>query len=324
MSYSSIRITKGNGGFGGPITIVPTRGKNKFIYVTSGGKPPIADKIESLSGMQSVNGFETSIQDEEVALAIIDCGGTLRCGIYPKKGIPTINIFPTGKSGPLSEYITEDIYVSAVGIEQIQKIEGESEDLSGSNPVRSEKGGKKQNTNSPDTSAGFSAGKVLSACSQAARESVQVLIRNIIPFMALMALLAAIIQAFHLDFLFEKFIDPMFSNIFGPVILGFIFSLPFFSPSLSSGSTLAQILSVLIGLEIGKGNIPPQYALPILFAINTQNACDAISTGLGIEEAETATIETGVQSVLLSRFINSIPRVLLAWLIGLVLNIFPK
>src|SRR3712207_6061864 len=125
MAYNSIKVVKGSGGLGGPLGIIPTEEKNKFIYITGGGeKPEIVDKILEFTGMEAVNGFKTSIPDEEIALAIVDCGGTLRCGIYPKKGIPTINIVATGKSGPLAQYITEEIYVSAVGVDQISLSDG--------------------------------------------------------------------------------------------------------------------------------------------------------------------------------------------------------
>ena len=54
--YSDIKIVKGNGGYGGPLIIRPTKVKHKFIYVTGGGeRPMIVDKIEELTGMESIN-----------------------------------------------------------------------------------------------------------------------------------------------------------------------------------------------------------------------------------------------------------------------------
>ena len=113
--WHPVCIRAGRGGFGGPLTVKPDEIKNKLIYITGGGeKPSVADKIEKITGCTCVNGFKAGIPDEEIFLAVIDCGGTLRCGIYPKKRIPTVNILPTGQSGPLARFITEDIYVSAV------------------------------------------------------------------------------------------------------------------------------------------------------------------------------------------------------------------
>ena len=125
MTYGTIKIEKGSGGFGGPLVVTPKPGKDKILYITGGGaEPEIVEKIVKLTGATPVNGFKTSVPDEEIFLAIIDCGGTLRCGIYPQKRIPTVNIMPVGPSGPLSKFIKEDIYVSAVGLDQITVAEG--------------------------------------------------------------------------------------------------------------------------------------------------------------------------------------------------------
>ena len=322
--YNSIIVHKGNGGYGGPLTITPTEEKHKFIYVTGGGeKPAIVDKIAEITGMEPINGFKTSIPDSEIALAIIDCGGTLRCGIYPKKGIPTINIIATGKSGPLAQYITEDIYVSNVGMDQIQLSKGIVKSTS---EVLTDKKEKKPTYDTTKkiteqraqqsfiARIGMGAGKVVGTFNQAAREAVQTMLNTVIPFMAFVSLLIGLIQGSGIGTWIANIMAPLAGNVFGLIMIGFLCSLPFLSPLLGPGAVISQIIGTLIGVEIGNGNIPPQLALPALFAINTQNGCDFIPVALGLAEAETETVEVGVPSVLYSRFLYGVPRVVVAWL----------
>ena len=328
MTYGTIKIEKGSGGFGGPLVVTPKPGKDKILYITGGGaEPEIVEKIVKLTGATAVNGFKTSVPDEEIFLAIIDCGGTLRCGIYPQKRIPTVNIMPVGPSGPLAKFIKEDIYVSAVGLDQISSAEGSEEvvveEKTQEEPKRefkysAEKKGSQSLAENVKSSVsqkiGMGAGKVVHTLYQAARDAVQSMITTILPFMAFVAMLIGVIQGSGFGNWFAKLLTPLAGNIFGLVALGFVCSIPLLSALLGPGAVIAQIIGTLIGVEIGKGTIPPQLALPALFAINTQCACDFIPVGLGLAEAEPETVEVGVVSVLYSRFIIGVPRVIVAWL----------
>lgn len=328
MTYGTIKIEKGSGGFGGPLVVTPKPGKDKILYITGGGaEPEIVEKIVKLTGATAVNGFKTSVPDEEIFLAIIDCGGTLRCGIYPQKRIPTVNIMPVGPSGPLAKFIKEDIYVSAVGLDQISSAEGSEEVVvekkTQEEPKREFKysADKKVSQSLAENAKssviqkiGMGAGKVVHTLYQAARDAVQSMITTILPFMAFVAMLIGVIQGSGFGNWFAKLLTPLAGNIFGLVALGFVCSIPLLSALLGPGAVIAQIIGTLIGVEIGKGTIPPQLALPALFAINTQCACDFIPVGLGLAEAEPETVEVGVVSVLYSRFIIGVPRVIVAWL----------
>ena len=327
MTYGTIKIEKGSGGFGGPLVITPKIGRDKILYITGGGaEPEIVEKIVKLTGATAVNGFKTSVPDEEIFLAIIDCGGTLRCGIYPQKRIPTVNIMPVGPSGPLAKFIKEDIYVSAVGLDQISSAEGSEEvvvektqeelkrEFKYSADKKVSQSLAENSKSSVIQKIGMGAGKVVHTLYQAARDAVQSMITTILPFMAFVAMLIGVIQGSGFGNWFAKLLTPLAGNIFGLVALGFVCSIPLLSALLGPGAVIAQIIGTLIGVEIGKGTIPPQLALPALFAINTQCACDFIPVGLGLAEAEPETVEVGVVSVLYSRFIIGVPRVIVAWL----------
>src|SRR5690625_3789473 len=109
-----VKVEKGNGGWGGPLYLACEGKKNKVLSMTGGGVHDLAKHIADQIGAVAVDGFKEVPNDDEIVCAIINCGGTLRCGVYPQKGVYTINLNAIGPAGPLAEHIVEDLYVSGV------------------------------------------------------------------------------------------------------------------------------------------------------------------------------------------------------------------
>lgn len=320
--YQAVKITKGASGFGGPLIIEPTEQKNKIVYITGGETPELANHLAELTGAELVNGFKTSVPEEETVCVIIDCGGTLRCGLYPKKRIPTINLMSTGQSGPLAKHITEDIYVSGVKLDNVTSVNGEQQTQAqpqtateNNNKYTSEK--KISEQAKPQglmAKIGMGMGSVVSMFYQAGRDTIDTVVKTILPFMAFVSLLIGIIIESGIGDLFAEFLSPYAGSIWGLILISLVVSFPLLSPFLGPGAVIAQVIGTLIGVEIGQGNIPVNLALPALFAINSQAAADFVPVGLGLAEAEPETVEVGVPSVLYGRFLTGAPTVFIAYL----------
>lgn len=330
--YKTITIKAGSGGWGGPLTIVSTEKCNKILSVTGGGVHPVAQKIAEMTGGEAVDGFKETLPDDEVLVAVVDCGGTARCGVYPKKGIFTVNIEPVGKAGPLAKYITPEIYVSSVTESDIfesdyaghitQKASEEKEQPQASavpepkskaqakEEIAKANEGKNENI---VVRIGKVVGRVVNICFQAGRDTIEMVVGTILPFMAFTATLLGIISASGLGNVIAKTISPICSTLPGMVAIAFICGIPILSPVLGPGAVIAQVVGTLLGSQFALGNIPPQYALPALFAIDAQAGCDFIPVGLSLGEADSETIEYGVPAVLFERLITGPLAVLIAF-----------
>ena len=328
--FNTIKINAGDGGWGGPLTVTPTEKCHTVLSVTGGGVHPVAQKIADLTGGVAVDGWKTTLPDDEIMVAVVDCGGTARCGVYPKKGIYTVNLMPVGQSGPLAQFITPDIYCSAVREKDIEVL-GEAPEVAAAPAAAAaaataDKGPKTKEEAKAEVAAasagqkqgfvvrlGKAVGVVVGKFFQAGRETIEMVIKNILPFMAFTATLLGIISASGLGNVIANTIAPLCGTLPGMLVICIVCSLPFLSPILGPGAVIAQIVGTLLGAQFATGAIPARYALPALFAIDGQVGCDFVPVGLSLGEAEPETIEYGVPAVLFSRIVTGPLSVLIAF-----------
>ena len=161
---------------------------------------------------------------------------------------------------------------------------------------------------------GKAVGGVVGTLYQAGRDTIETVIRNILPFMAFIAVIVGIINKSGIGDKLAHLIEPLAGNIVGLLAISVFCAIPVLSPVLGPGAVIAQVVGVLLGTRIAEGDIAPQYALPALFAIDPQVGCDFIPVGLALGEAETETVEVGVPAVLISRLITGPLSVVIAYL----------
>ena len=330
--YKNIKITKGSAGFGGPLIIEPNETRNKVLCVTGQQISSVAEKIAEMTGCELVDGFKTTVPDEEVAVAVVNCGGTARCGVYPKKRIKTVNVEPVGAVGPLAMYITEDIYVSDVKESNLAYTDETNaaptmtaaEEMAAADGPKSKEQAKaeiaaSQEVNKPGiiTRIGIGVGHVVNKFFAAGRDSIDMIIRNVLPFMAFTSTLLGIISASGLGNIIANTIAPLCGTLPGLLVISVVCGIPFLSPILGPGAVIASTVGVLLGQQFAIKAIPLQYALPALFAIDAQVGCDFVPVGLSLGEAEPETIEFGVPAVLYSRLITGPLAVIIAFIFSI-------
>jgi glucitol/sorbitol PTS system EIIB component len=164
---------------------------------------------------------------------------------------------------------------------------------------------------------GKGVGRVVGTLYQAGRDSIDQVIKNVLPFMAFIAFIIGVITDTGIGDWIAENLTGLADNMIGLLIMSIIISIPILSPLLGPGAVIAQVIGTLIGTQIGEGNISPSLALPALWAINPQVGCDFIPVGLALGEAEPDTVELGVPAVLFSRMITGPLAVIIGWVFSI-------
>lgn len=319
-----VRIERGPNGWGGPLLVSETETQHVVASVTGGGIHPLAKKTADLLGVKAVDGFSNKVEPENIIVAFVDCGGTARCGVYPKMGVKTVDVLPIGPSGPLASFINENNFCSGVTLDTITLAEGEAALTA---PAQSETtAAEPEKPAAPAPAAGGAigiithmgraVGSVVQTFNQAARNTLDIVIKNIIPFMMFISVIVGIVNYTGIGTILANLVKPLAGSLPGLIGLSIFCGIPFLSPVLGPGAVIAQIIGVILGNEIGKGVIPVSYALPALFAINSQVGCDFVPVALTLAEADDTTTSVGVPAMLFTRLVTGPMAVLIAYLLS--------
>jgi PTS system glucitol/sorbitol-specific IIC component len=326
----AVFVKPGSSGWGRGLLLRRDGKRTKVVSVTGGGIHPVATRIAELIGAEVVDGFIGSVPDDETIAVVINCGGTARIGVYPRKGLMTIDVYPGAPGGPLARFITEDLFVSDVGVDEVeQSEEDDSPPVKPVVPPRSERPSSREvaatvtgdgkfgrafnSVTGVFVSFGSVVGKFVTTMLAAGRQTIDLTLKTILPFMAYVSLLLGIVNYTGVARWMGEVLSPIATNPIGLIAISLVVALPFLSPILGPGAAIAQVIGTLMGSQIAIGALPVQYALPTLFAINGQVGCDFIPVGLALGEAKPETVAIGTPAVLISRMITSPLAVIIAW-----------
>lgn len=333
----AVFVRPGSNGWGRGLLLRRDAKRTKVVSVTGGGIHPVATRIAELIGAEAVDGFTSSVPDDETIAVVINCGGTARIGVYPRKGIATVDVYPGAPGGPLAQFITEDLFVSDVGVDEVAR--SEEDTAPDATPVekpvvppRSERPSSREVASTVTGDGKFSevfnkvtgvfvvfgsaVGKFVNTMLAAGRQTIDLTLKTILPFMAYVSLLLGIVNYTGVARWMGEVLSPIATNPFGLVAISLVVALPFLSPILGPGAAIAQVIGTLMGSQIAIGALPVQYALPTLFAINGQVGCDFIPVGLALGEAKPETVAVGTPAVLISRMITAPLAVIIAWAVS--------
>ena len=256
-----IHILPGPGGTGTGLWL-PVRSGRVILCLTGGDFHPVAIELAALTESELVNGYAILPPDEQVLCVVLDDPGSFLCGLYPQKHIPVINVRPGSYRGRLACFIDDDTFVSGVTLTELAQADRQTlpDPEPRSLPVNDavvhqvpEPPRGVRRVVATEVRLAALLGEMLPLLRDAARDAIQVALRDILPFMALIALLMAFAEDSTVGTALAHLLIPLVSSVWGLVLLSVICSFPFLSPLLGPGAAFTRWWGSSSGRRSGPG-----------------------------------------------------------------------
>ena len=103
---------------------------------------------------------------------------------------------------------------------------------------------------------GRSVGGVVGALYQAGRDTIDMVIRNVLPFIALISFIIGVILKTGVGDWIANRLSGLADSLPGLLAIAIVCAIPVISPLLGPGAVIAQIVGTLLGVQIGRGEVP--------------------------------------------------------------------